>query len=122
VRHAQSDRSATYAELAAVAATMPVPDAASVALKPKSAFRLLGTRVTGVDNEKIVRGAPLFGIDQQVPGMVYATYAKAPAIGARAVSANLDEIRELPGVTDAFILAQLGNPVFFDPEGARLNG
>jgi len=118
VRHAKSDRSATYAELAATAATLPVPDAASIALKPKSAFRLLGKRVTGVDNEKIVRGEALFGIDQRVPGMVFATFAKAPAIGARAVSANLDAIRKLPGVKDAFIVAQQGNPVVFDLSGA----
>jgi isoquinoline 1-oxidoreductase beta subunit len=118
VRHALSGRSATYGELAALAATLPVPAAASVTLKPKSAFRLLGKRITGVDNEKIVRGEPLFGIDQTVPGMVYATFAKAPAIGARAVSANLDEIRALPGVKDAFLLAQQGDPITFDLGGA----
>jgi isoquinoline 1-oxidoreductase beta subunit len=54
VLHAKSNRSATYGELAEVAATLPVPDAASIALKPKSSFRLLGTRVTGVDNAKLV--------------------------------------------------------------------
>ncbi len=83
VHHAKTRRSATYGELAEVAATLPVPDAAGVALKPRSSYRLLGTRVTGVDNEKIVTGQPLFGIDQRVPGMLYATYTKAPAIGAR---------------------------------------
>jgi isoquinoline 1-oxidoreductase beta subunit len=118
VRHASSGRSATYGELAALAATLPVPAAASVTLKPKSAFRLLGKRITGVDNEKIVRGEPLFGIDQSVPGMVYATFAKAPAIGARAVSANLDAVRALPGVKDAFVLAQQGDPITFDLGGA----
>jgi len=55
VRHASSNRSATYGELAEVAATLPVPDAASVTLKAKQSFRLLGTRVTGVDNAKLVR-------------------------------------------------------------------
>ena len=44
------------------------PTPRSVALKPKQSFRLLGTRVTGVDNAKLVRGEPLFGIDQRVPG------------------------------------------------------
>jgi isoquinoline 1-oxidoreductase beta subunit len=120
VRHAASNRSATYGELADVAATMPVPSADSVVLKPKASFRLLGKRVTGVDNEKIVRGEPLFGIDQRVPGMAYATYTKAPAIGARAVSANLDEVRKLPGVKDAFILGHQGDPISFNPAGAAL--
>ena len=90
VRHAASNRSATYGQLAEVAATMPVPDAASLTLKPKQNFKLLGTRVTGVDNAKLVRGEPLFGIDQRVPGMLFAAFAKAPAIGARPTAANLD--------------------------------
>jgi isoquinoline 1-oxidoreductase beta subunit len=118
VRHAASGRSATYGDLAAAAAALPAPDPASVTLKPKSAFRLLGKRVTGVDNEKLVRGEPLFGIDQRVPGMVYATFTKAPAIGARAVSANLAHVRALSGVKDAFVLEQHGDPITFDLGGA----
>ena len=120
VRHAASNRSASYGELAELAATMPVPSADSVALKPKASFRLLGKRFTGVDNAKLVRGEPLFGIDQRVPGMVYATYAKAPAIGARAVSANLDEIRKLPGVKDAFIVGAQGDAITFNPAAAAV--
>jgi isoquinoline 1-oxidoreductase beta subunit len=118
VRHAQSERSATYGELAGLAATLPVPSPESVALKPKSAFRLLGTRVSGVDNEKIVRGEPLYGIDQRVPGMLYATFTKAPAIGGRVASANLDHVRALPGVKQAFVVAESGNPLLFDLSGA----
>jgi len=118
VRHAKSGRSATYAELAATAAKLPVPSADSVTLKSKSAFRLLGKRVTGVDNEKIVRGEPVFGIDQRAPGMLYATFTKAPAIGGRAESANLDHVRSLPGVKQAFIVAAVGNGAEFDLSGA----
>ena len=99
---------------------MPVPSADSVVLKSKENFRLLGKRFTGVDNDKLVRGEPLFGIDQRVPGMVYATYAKAPAIGARAVSANLDEIRKLPGVKDAFIVGGQGDAITFNPAAAAV--
>ncbi len=120
VRHASSNRSATYGELAELAATLPVPDAASVALKPKQSFRLLGTRVTGVDNAKLVRGEPLFGIDQRVPGMLYAAYAKAPAIGARAMAANLDHVRTLRGVKNAFIVAHQGDPLAFNPAAAAV--
>jgi isoquinoline 1-oxidoreductase subunit beta len=123
VRHAKSNRRATYGELAEVAATLPVPDAAGVQLKPRSSYRLLGTRVTGVDNPQIVTGQPLFGIDQRVPGMAYATYTKAPAIGARVKSANLDHIKTLPGVKDAFIVEQQGDPIGFNPgAGAVLSG
>ena len=36
--------------------------------------------------------------------MVYAVYVKSPVWGARPLSANLDHVRSLPGVRDAFIL------------------
>src|SRR5690606_37340077 len=74
-----------------------------------------------VDNEKVVKGLPMFGIDMRLPNMVYAAVAHAPAIGARAVSANLDKIKTLRGVKDAFILEQNGDPINFVTNGASLS-
>jgi isoquinoline 1-oxidoreductase beta subunit len=102
--HAASGRRLGYGELADAAAGQAVPDAAELVFKERGDYRLLGRRITGVDNEKIVRGEPLFGIDQRLPGMLYATYVKCPATGGRVRSANLDEVRALPGVRDAFVL------------------
>jgi len=104
VTHTTSGRHLSYGDLATKAASMPVPDAKTLTLKKRSEYTLLGTRVTGVDNEALVKGEPLFGIDTIIPNMHYATYEKCPATGGRVVSANLDEIKALPGVTDAFIL------------------
>ena len=109
VVHEPSGRRLAYTELAAEAAEMPVPEPASLKLKTKDQFRLLGKRITGVDNEALVRGEPLFGIDQSVPGMKFATYQKCPAIGGKAKSVNLDEVKAMPGVRDAFILDGNGN-------------
>ena len=92
VRHAEERQSATYGQLAEVAATMPCPSG-QLTLKPRREFQASRQAVTGVDNEKIVRGKPLFSIDQRVPGMLYATFTKAPAIGGRATSANLDKVQ-----------------------------
>ena len=36
--------------------------------------------------------------------MSYAVYQKCPATGGRVASANLEEIKKLPGVVDAFVL------------------
>jgi len=104
VMHAPSNRRATYAALAVQAAALPVPDPASLTLKTRAQYKLLGSRVTGVDNHKIVTGQPLFGIDQTLPGMVYAVYEKCPAVGGKVKSANLDYIKTLPGVKDAFVM------------------
>jgi isoquinoline 1-oxidoreductase beta subunit len=112
VTHAPTSRRQTYGQLATVASTLPVPDPASMKLKPREQFKLLGTRVGGVDNPGVVSGAPLFGIDQVIPGMGYAVYEKCPATGGKVVSANLETIRALPGVKDAFVLE--GNGVVQD--------
>ncbi len=102
VMHRASNRRATYGELATKAASLTPP--ANVPLKDPKDFKLLGTRVPGVDNPKIVTGAPLFGIDVQLPGMLYATYTKCPVFGGTVVSANLDIVKARPGVRDAFVL------------------
>src|SRR5690606_28934783 len=44
-----------------------------------------------------------------------AVYEKCPAFGGKVASANLDEIRRLPGVVDAFILEGDGNPASLMP-------
>jgi isoquinoline 1-oxidoreductase beta subunit len=103
-------RSLQYGALAAKAAAQPVPDPAVVKLKQRSEYRLLGKSYTGVDNRKVVTGAPLFGIDQALPGMKIAVYEKCAATGGTVRSANLDEIKRLPGVRDAFVIEGNGKP------------
>lgn len=103
VTHAASKRTLSYGALATKAAQLPVP--VNVTLKDPSAFTLLGKRIAGVDNRKIVKGEPLFGIDVKLPGMLYATYTKCPVFGGEVGSANLDEVKAKPGVRDAFVLS-----------------
>jgi isoquinoline 1-oxidoreductase beta subunit len=104
VIHTASGRKLKYGELAEKAAALPVPDEKTVHIKARSEYKLLGTRVMGVDTPKIVTGQPLYGIDQKVPGMLYATYTKSPATGGKVASANLADIKKMPGVKDAFIV------------------
>lgn len=104
VIHTPSARTVKFGDLVDAASKLPVPNEASVHLKDPSEFTLLGSRVSGVDNDKVVTGKPLFGIDQVVPGMVYAVYAKCPVWGGKVVSANLDVVKAQPGVRDAFII------------------
>jgi len=118
--HKASGRSLDYGALAEKAAALPVPDEKSVKLKDRKDFKLLGKRVSGVDNLQIVTGQPLFGIDQVVPNMQYAVFEKCPAVGGKVRSANLDEIKKLPGVTNAFVVEGTGKPTEVMPGVAIL--
>jgi isoquinoline 1-oxidoreductase beta subunit len=104
VLHRKTGRSISYGQLAATAATLTPPDLASVKLKDPSEFTIIGTPIPGVDNRSIVTGKPLYGIDVTVPGMKYATYLKCPVYGGKVKSANLDEVRRMPGVRKAFVV------------------
>ncbi len=106
VTHTPSGRTATYGSLAARAATLTPPTEAAVeaALKNPRDFKIIGQRTRGVDNLDIVTGRPAFSIDVAPEGMLYAVFEKCPVFGGRAVSANLDEVKRLPGIRHAFIV------------------
>jgi isoquinoline 1-oxidoreductase beta subunit len=104
VHHAPTQRRLGYGALVASASRLPVPDAAAVKLKDPKDYKLLGTRVGGVDNPSLVTGRPLFGIDIKLPGMLYAVVEKCPVFGGKPRRANLDAIKALHGVRDAFVI------------------
>jgi isoquinoline 1-oxidoreductase beta subunit len=104
VIHAASGRRAGYGSLATAAAALPVPDIQSLKLKARKDYKLIGKRFTGVDNPAIVTGKPLFALDVQLPGMRYASIEKCPSVGGKAKSFNVEEIKTLPGILDAFII------------------
>lgn len=105
-----SGRFRTFAQLARIAAEQDVPDPETLRFKNRENYTLIGSSVSGVDNYSIVTGNALFGIDTQVPDMLYASYSKCPAIGGTVKSANIEELKKLGGITDAFIVRGNGNP------------
>jgi len=104
VHHSATGRKLGYGQLVEKAAVLPVPSKESVKLKDSKDYKLLGSRIGGVDNPSVVTGKPLFGIDVKLPGLLYAVYEKAPVFGSKVLSANLDKIKLLPGVRHAFVI------------------
>ncbi len=105
VVHAASNRRIGYGEIAAFAqAPDTLPEIKPESLKPVSNFRLIGRDVPRIDVPAKAAGKQDYAIDVQVPGMVYATLARAPVRGSGPTSFNREEIKAQPGILDAVAL------------------
>ncbi len=96
VRHDASGRSASYGELSAKAATLPVP--AEVALKEPKDFKIIGTNVKRLEGRDKVTGKAEFSIDVRLPGMLTAVVAHPPVCGGTAKSFDASKAMAVPGV------------------------
>jgi len=104
IYHDASNTSARYGDVAQRAATLPLPALDSLRLKEAKDFRIIGHPIPGVDVTKIVTGKKLYGIDIVLPDMLVAVFEKCPVFGGKLVSANIDAIKSMPGIRDAFIV------------------
>jgi isoquinoline 1-oxidoreductase beta subunit len=89
-------RSASYGQLAAAAARLPVPK--EVVLKDAKDFRLIGKPLPRLDTPDKVDGSAEFGLDVQLPGMLYAAIALSPALAGKAAAVDSTAAAALPGV------------------------
>ena len=96
VLHAKSNRTATYGELAAKAATLTPPDLKSVQLKDPKNYRIIGTSQHGVDNRAIVTGKPIFGIDFEVPACSTPSSRGAPSSAEKSKAPTPRKLASFP--------------------------
>jgi isoquinoline 1-oxidoreductase beta subunit len=104
VIHVSTGRKMAYGALAGQCAGVATPDPKTIPLKDPKTYKIIGKAKPQYDTKKIVTGQPLFGIDVRVPGMLYATFEKAPVFGAKVASADLDAARAVKGVRKAFVV------------------
>jgi isoquinoline 1-oxidoreductase subunit beta len=100
VHHDGNALRASYGELAADAAALPLPAPGEVALKAPKDFRILGTRVPRLDTPAKVAGTAQFGLDVYVPGMRTALVLHPPTFGGRAARIDAAAARAVKGVVD----------------------
>ncbi|MDE2120749.1 MAG: xanthine dehydrogenase family protein molybdopterin-binding subunit [Betaproteobacteria bacterium] len=96
VVHGPAGQHASFGELAADAARLPLP--AHVALKQPKDFHLVGQPLARVDVPEKTTGQAVFGLDVQAPGMLIACVAQPPAFGASVRSVDDSAARALHGV------------------------
>jgi isoquinoline 1-oxidoreductase beta subunit len=104
--HVASGKKAGYGEMAALAATLPVPK--EVRTKAIKDFDIIGRSQKNVEGENIVMGKPLFGMDFQREGMVMAMVVHPPSFGMKlGAIQNAAEVKKMPGVKEVFTIQTL---------------
>lgn len=86
----------TYAEVAAGVAEWEVPD--TPVLKEFKDYKYIGKPVPRVDLNAKVFGDPIFGMDAEMPDMLYGTVVRPTRVGATFLSADVSKAETMPGV------------------------
>jgi isoquinoline 1-oxidoreductase beta subunit len=119
--HFVTDRSAKreigYGELAALAATLPVPKKEELKFKSPQDWRYIGKPAPGFDVEGICSGKPVFGMDVHVDGMLYAAIAHPPVLGGKVKSLDDSATLKVTGVQKTIAIDPFKPPHAFQPLG-----
>lgn len=94
-------RTLEYAALAPAAARLTLPTE-PLPLKSADRFRIVGQPTRAAHVADIVRGAPLYGLDQRVPGALVAVVARAPVGGATLKQLDDSAARRVRGVRGVY--------------------
>jgi isoquinoline 1-oxidoreductase beta subunit len=107
VVHKASGRRISYGEIAAFAqAPAELPKIEDKDLKDPASFRYIGKHVPRVELPLKVTGAAKYGMDVQVPGMVYAAVLQSPYPGGAPQTVDDGAARKVPGITDVVRLPE----------------
>ncbi|HEU0158689.1 MAG TPA: molybdopterin cofactor-binding domain-containing protein, partial [Hyphomicrobiaceae bacterium] len=118
VVHKPSGRKLGFGELAADAASQPVPAEDKIKLKDASAFRYIGKgNVRPTDQVDITTGHAVYGQDVMLPGMKFAVVARPPVVGGKVASLDSSAAMKVPGVEKIVTLAPTPAPYKFAPLG-----
>jgi isoquinoline 1-oxidoreductase beta subunit len=91
-----------YAELAAQAAELPVPE--DPPLKDEAEFRLVGTSLRDVDLDAMVTGGQDYSLDLKLPGMLYAVVKRCPHGDGQPLTFDATGAEAVPGVVGFHVL------------------
>jgi isoquinoline 1-oxidoreductase subunit beta len=96
IHQRNSNKSFSYGELADDAAKLPIPKEPK--LKNTKDFKLIGKNKPRLDLPTRVTGQAVFGLDVDVPGMVYAAILHSPTIHGKVLSIDDAAAKKIPGV------------------------
>ena len=106
-----------FGEVAAIAATLPVPATEALRLKDPADFRYIGKDVPIVDLDDMLHGRAQYTIDVAVPGMKYASIERCPVVLGTVKSYDAKETLAVPGVEAVVEIPAPSKPLMFQALG-----
>lgn len=94
--HKPTNRSLAYGDLVAAASALEVP--ANPTLKDPKDFKILGKSMPRLDIPLKVTGRATYGIDFELPGMVYASVERCPVFGSKLLGYDDSATLKVKGV------------------------
>lgn len=101
VRHT-GGRTLSYAALAPLAATLPVPQ--DIEPKPRANWHHLGHTTARFDIPAKTDGSAVYGVDVKRPDLLVATIAQCPIFGGSLKSVDASAVEKMPGVKKVVVL------------------
>jgi isoquinoline 1-oxidoreductase beta subunit len=127
VTHKPTGKKVHYGEVVVAASKLEAPK--DVALKPRSAYKLIGKPLHRPDTVLKTNGSATFGLDKKLPGMLYASVERNPRLRGVVKSFDDSETRKVPGVKrvfkvkmDVFNTTREGIAVIADSTWAAMQG
>jgi len=96
ITHGPSKRKLSFGKVASAAAKIEPPK--DVKLKDPKDWKLIGKPVARVDIPDTVMGKQVYGIDVQLPGMMYAAIAQCPVFGGKVKSIDAGKVEGRRGI------------------------
>ena len=109
ITHVPSGRQTTYGALAAKAAQIKLPDPSKIKIKGPDQFTLIGSEQKNRDVPLKVTGKAVYGIDVNLPGMLYAAVKACPVFGGKLKSYDFNAVKDRPGIHSAVAIEGKGS-------------
>lgn len=100
VIHKPTGKKFHYGELVEAASKLEAPK--DVVLKKRSEYKLIGKPLRRLDTPLKTNGVAVFGLDKQIPGMMYAAVERNPRLRGKVKSFDDSKTRLVPGVKKVF--------------------
>ncbi len=117
VSNSQNSDTLSYGNLAELAGRLQVPAEDDITLKTPEEWRLIGKEIPSLTIPLITQGKGTFGIDVDVPDMVYAVVARPPQVFGRVGLVVDTAALAVPGVLQTVMLPAPKPPAVFQPLG-----